>query len=357
MKFLAALLLLRQDPLEAEKERLRSKPALTAEEKKGYAVPDAPAARPARRSYALAVLPLGFEDRKAGEADLAELFFGRVAKYFGRASGGRFELRGKVYAPVALDLRRSNFTDAALAGVVKAFLAREGEGILAAFDGLAFVAAGPMGARGTPLWPHQGTVAAGGREADFILVAESMNGREEGVVAHETMHLLGFRDKYDDEKAAVGAACILGTGYALDPPAPPCADCRQKLGWTAVAPVDPRRPARLVLPPGPAVAVKVPLNADASEYLLLETREDLMVWHVGGGKRIELVGRYPSTASDRLTPLSDPPFRGRTAGAWPVWLTDVRLEDGKAWFHIGSDAALTPLEEWRRSRVGKRLDD
>ncbi|MBV8879282.1 MAG: hypothetical protein JO332_04935, partial [Planctomycetaceae bacterium] len=58
-----------------------------------------------------------------------------------------------------------------------------------------------------------------------------------------------------------------------------------------------------------------------------------------------------------LTPLSEPSFRGRSVGSRPVWITDIRLQDGKAWFQVSLDSALTPYEEWRRSRVGKRLGD
>jgi hypothetical protein len=171
------------------------------------------------------------------------------------------------------------------------------------------------------------------------------------------MHLLGFADKYDDEKASVADACILGTGYSVRNPPPPCAECRAKLGWTSPATVDPSRPAAIVLAADPARAVRVPLTADGEETLLLEMRDRLFVWHIGGGKTIELVGRYPSEATDRLTPLSEPSFRGRCRGARPVWITDIRIEDGKAWFRVAPDAPLTALEEWRRAHVGKRLGD
>ena len=224
-------------------------------------------------------------------------------------------------------------------------------------DGVAFVAAGPLGARGTPLWPHRETLPVAERKIDYILVVEEAGERAVGIAAHEFMHLLGFRDKYDDEKASVGAWCILGTGYSAKDPAPPCADCREKLGWTWPATLDPTRPARIVMERDPSHSLKVPLNPDGTELLLLELRDRLFVWHVGGGKTIELVGRWPSEASDRMTPLSDPSFRGRTLGARPVWITDIRLEGGKAWFVVGPEAPLTPLEEWRKSQVGKRLGD
>lgn len=356
MKFLLALVALQGAPLEAEKERIRSKPPLTAEARKAYSFP-AVKVPEGRVTYRLAVVPLSFADRPSAAKDLDRLFFNEVAKYFDGASGKRFDLQGKVYAPVALGVERSKFEEPELDRALQALVAREGDGLTAAFDAVAFVAAGGLGARGGPLWPHKGTFRRRDVKPEYVLVSESMDGREVGIVAHEMMHLLGFRDKYDDEKAAVGDACILGTGYASPKPAPPCAECREKLGWAAPAPVDPRRAASVVLEPDVRRPLKVPLNPDASEYLLLELRERMLVWHVGGGRRIELVGRFPSESSDRLTPLSDPPLRGRTAGAWPVWITDIRIEDGKAWFRVGPDAPLTPLEEQRKANVGKRLGD
>jgi hypothetical protein len=351
MKFLLWALLLQEAPIEQEKARLRSKPPLTTEEKGRYVTPAAAPPIKPRASYTLAVIPLGFSDRAVAGSDLSKLFFGDVAAWFRKASGGKFELRGKVFAPATLAVERAAFVEKDLDRVLAGFAE------LAAFDGLAFVAAGPLGARGTPLWPHKESTTRGDREVDYVLLAEDAGDRALGIAAHETMHLLGFPDKYDDEKSLVDRWCIMGTGYNGRDPAPPCADCREKLGWTAPAELDPRRPAAVVLEPDFSRSLKVRLNADGTEYLLLEVRDRLFVWHAGGGRKIELVGRYPSESSDRLTPLSDPSFRGRTAGAWPAWITDVRLEDGKAWFKIGPSAPLTPLEEWRRAHVGKRLGD
>ena len=344
------------DLLQKEKDRLRSRPALTETERREYASPPAPPLKP-RASYTLAVLPVAFSDRAWGGADASKLFFEGVAGYYAKASGGKFELKGKAYAPLTVAVERARFADRDLEGAVAALRARDGDQVLDGVDGVAFVAAGPLGARGTPLWPHRETLPVAERKIDYILVVEEAGERAVGIAAHEFMHLLGFRDKYDDEKASVGAWCILGTGYSAKDPAPPCADCREKLGWTWPATLDPTRPARIVMERDPSHSLKVPLNPDGTELLLLELRDRLFVWHVGGGKTIELVGRWPSEASDRMTPLSDPSFRGRTLGARPVWITDIRLEGGKAWFVVGPGAPLTPLEEWRKSQVGKRLGD
>lgn len=333
-----------QDRVEGDKERIRSKPPLTQAQKAEYATPEGPAVKP-RAAYTLTVVPLEFSDRRLGSKNLEKLVFGGVAEYYAKASGGAFKLSGTVAAPVMLEVERSAFErrhlEKALGGLPKS-------------DGVAFVAAGGLTARGTPLWPHRGVIRPGDRAVDYLLVPEEAS---VAIVAHEFMHLLGFADKYDDEKASVADACILGTGYSVRNPPPPCAECRAKLGWASPATVDPTRPAAIVLPADPARAVRIPVTADGEESLLLEMRERLFVWHIGGGKTIELLGRYPTAAGDRLTPLSDPSFRGRSRGARPVWITDLRIEDGKAWFRVGPDAPLTALEEWRRSHVGKRLGD
>jgi len=331
-------------PIAAEKERIRAKAPLTDGQKAEYASPEGPPAKP-RASYTLAVVPLEFSDRKLGTKDLEKFVFGSVGDYYSKASGGRFKLGGQVVERVSLAVERSAFErrdlEKALGGVPPC-------------DGVAVVAAGGLPGRGAPLWPHRGVVRSGKREIDYLLVPEEAAA---AIVAHEFMHLLGFADKYDDEKASVADACILGTGYSVRNPPPPCVECRVKLGWASAAAVDPTRASAVSLAADSARAVRIPVTPDGEEALLLEMRDRLFVWHLGGGRKIELLGRYPAEASDRLTPFSEPSFRGRSLGARPVWITDIRVEDGKAWFRVGPEAPPTPLEEWRRSHVGKRLGD
>jgi hypothetical protein len=343
-------------PRAAEEERIRSKGPLSLEAKASYSFPALAPTKP-RVSYSLAVVPLEFRSQKTGAVDLTKFFFERVSGYYAEVSSGRFKLRGKVYAPVALDRDRKDLVEEDFGRAMELFRTREGEGVLAAYDGAAFLLPGGLGRRGSPLWPHKSSLQAGGRTVDYIVTTEEPQDRAVGIAAHEFMHLLGFDDQYDSAKASVGPWCILGTGYSLRNPAPPCADCRDKLGWTALGTVDPGRTHKIVLPADPTRALKVPVNPDGSEYLLCEMRDRLFIWHVGGGKTIELLGRFPQAGSDRLTPLSDPPFRGRTVGARPVFITDIRVEDSKAWFLVAPDAPLTPLEEWRQAQVGKRLGD
>jgi len=344
---LALLLLLTVQegaPVAQDRERIRTRPPLTEAEKAAYVAPEGPPVKP-RESYTLAVVPLEFSDRKLGNRDLSALVFGGVRDYYAKASGGKFRLDGKVADRVALDVERSAFDRRQLEKAV---------GGLPPCEGVAFVAAGGMAARGSPLWPHRGVVKAGDRSIDYLLVPEEA---AVAIVAHEFMHLLGFLDKYDDLKASVADACILGTGYSIKDPPPPCAECRAKLGWTSPAVVDPTQPTSVVLAPDATRSVRIPITPDGEETLLLEMRDRLFVWHTGGGRNIALLGRFPAEASDRLTPFSEPSFRGRSLGARPVWITDIRIQDGKAWFRVGPDAPLTALEEWRRAHVGKRLGD
>lgn len=284
-------------------------------------------------SYRLAVVPLEFADVRSGAADWNRFFFTDLAGYFDRASGGAFELRGEVRPATRLGMRRGDFR-------------RNGLPLVRECDGVAFVAAGVLAKRGDPLWPHSGTLPGG---TPYLLLPERAGGRELGIAAHEMMHLLGFDDKYDDEKSDVGDACILGTGYRTVPPAPPCADCRRRLGWAKPRVIDPAETVDVEIGDAP---VSIRVNPDGGESLLLELRDDLLVWHVGGGMKIELLGRF---SEGRLTPLSDPPFRGRSLGSRPVWITGIRLADGRARLRVGPDAPLTPDEEKRRAAVGKRL--
>jgi len=327
-----------------EKERIRSKPPLTEAQKAAYASP-APLPVPPRAPYTLAVVPLEFSDRKLVATDAAAKVVADLTEYYATASSGRFKLEAKPRARVALDVDRDRFERKDLAKALAG---------LPACDGIAFVAAGGLVARNAPLWPHRGVVKSGERELDYLLVPEEAPG---AIVAHEFMHLLGFADKYDDEKASVADACILGTGYSVRKPPPPCAECRLKLGWTAAAGVDPGAPVSLRLSADLSRALRINLTPEGDETLLLEMRDRLLIWHTGGGRKIELIGRFPSETSDRLTPLSQPSFRGRSLGARTVWITDIRVQDGQAWFQLAAEAAPTPFEEWRRSRVGKRLGD
>ena len=110
MRFALILLFSLQEeaPLARDRERIQSKPPLTAAQKSAYSCADAPPAKPLS-SYTVAVVPLEFSDQKVGPTDLSKLVFGGVNDYFARASSGHFKLEGKVCPAVSLDLERGRF--------------------------------------------------------------------------------------------------------------------------------------------------------------------------------------------------------------------------------------------------------
>jgi hypothetical protein len=239
-----------------------------------------------RRSLALAVVPLSFAEREASTT-LAKDLVVPLADYFRASSQGAFEVAGRVWDPVRVPAARSEVRREALAGALRSFVGREGPAVLETCDAVCFAAPGGLGLRGSPLWPHRDVLEVGGRKVDYVVVPSDAGPRGVAALAHEVMHLLGIEDKYDDDKADVGAACILGTGFDPRRPPPPCADCRVRLGWTKPLEADPSAAAEHVLARG--AVLRVPLAP--GEALLLELREDVLAWHVGGGKRIELVAQ------------------------------------------------------------------
>jgi len=348
--------------LKADRARIAAKKPLTKEEMAGYRQV-AGRAPVDRTSYRLAVIPVSFPEVAARRADLQKALLDPLAAYYRAQSAGALEI-----APTLLEARK--------AGAGRAELAKAGTGSAAerAFlesllkgerlpesDGILFAVAGEIGAHGTALWPHKSSLPLGGREVNYVLLPESGDHRWFGIAAHEVGHLLKLEDKYEDPKARVGRWCLMGTGY-LDAtkenpqPGPLCAVCRASLGWFAPLVHDPASGAAIALPAAVTSAARIPINKDGKEAVVLETRgKSLLVWHTGGGRPIELAAILPTESRDRLTPWSDPAFRGRTLGAVDLWITDVRVQDGRAWFRLGPKADLTPLEELRRARIGREL--
>ena len=356
-----------QDPdleaaLKADRARIAAKKPLTKEGMASYVqVAGRPSAE--RTTYRLAVIPVTFSDAGARRADLQKALLEPLAAYYKAQSAGTFEL-----VPTLLEARQSGAGRAQLAkaatgspaerAILEALLK---EGRLPEADGLLFAAAGEIGAHGTALWPHKSSLLIGGREVHYVLLPESGDHRWFGIAAHEVGHLLKLEDKYEDPKARVGRWCLMGTGY-LDAtkenpqPGPLCAVCRASLGWFAPLVHDPGAEASIALPAGVTAAARIPINKDGKESIVLETRgKSLLVWHTGGGRPIELAAILPTESRDRLTPWSDPALRGRTLGAVDLWITDVRFQEGRAWFRLGPKADLTPLEVLRRGRVGREL--
>ena len=300
------------------------------------------------RTFTLAVVPVSFKDQRGGKMDLSALFTGRLHDWFQRVSGDRFDLRSEIRGEVRLTVRRGSFRDRHLEPVAKGLDLED-------IDGVVFVAAGGLGRRGTPLWPHQETFRFGKRRIDYVFLVEEAGDRALGIAAHEISHFLGLEDKYDNPNASVGDLCLMGTGYDSKDPSPPCGACRETLGWATPRVIDSRKVTKVVLDADPTGTVRVQVARGGSEALLFEMRDQLIAWHVQGGGRITLIGVYPGKNRTRITPYSDPPFRARSIGSWPVWVTDIRIVDGKAEFLVGPGAKPTPAEARRRASVGRPI--
>jgi len=359
-------LLCPQDPeldaaIKADRARIAAKKPLTRDETKAYRAV-APRLAPDKVRFRIKAIPLSFTDAPATRADLRAALLDTLAAYYRGQSGGVFELESALLDARNAGAARSELAAAAAGSaaeqrIVGRVLKSED---LEGADAFLLVAAGGIGSPKTGLWPHESTIRVGAKSVEYVLMPETGDHRWFGIAAHETGHLLKLEDKYGDREAKVGRWCLMGTGYLdatkEDPrPGPLCAVCREALGWNPPLIHDPPSEGAYSLAPGLA-AVKVPVNKDGKEAVVLEFRgRALLVWHTGGGRPIELAAILPTDARDRLTPWSDPPFRARTLGASNVWITDVRVQEGKVWFRLGPSADLTPLEELRKQRVGREL--
>ncbi|MBI2932536.1 MAG: hypothetical protein HYY16_12875 [Planctomycetes bacterium] len=345
-----------ESALEADRRRIAEKRLLTSEEARRYVrAADLPR-KPAKSCTCpvVSIVPVDFADAKFKARDIEERF-ARLAEFCRVASGGAFELGRREHPVVRLGMSRAEF-----ARIVTG--AEEEKAALGAVvppdaGAVVFVTAGGLGARGTALWPHQDALKASSRTIRYVIVPERTDRHDDGILAHEFGHLLGLEDKYEEE-AKVERWCLMGMGYLgdrQDKAMPLCVVCRERLGWTVVGEIDPASMGKVSL--GPGESARMPMGKDGAEALILEMRgsDTLLAWHVGGGKSIELAARFPSERTDRLTPYSDPPFLGRTLGSRGIWLTDVRVEGGRAFVRVGQDGERTPLEDLRRSRVGRRL--
>lgn len=351
---LAALALLQDAELEAarkaDRERIASRPAV---DPTAFRRVDPPApGRP--RIFRMAVRPLSFPDAEFPAVDLEAKLVRPLARFYAAQSGGALKLEARILEAARLETSREALSREAagseaerkiLAGAVPAEVEAEA---------WIFIVPGSLGARGTALWPHQSELESKRR---YVLIPLEGDHRWEGIAAHETGHLFGLEDKYEDETAKVGRWCLMGTGYLGvskdDPtPAPLCAVCRAAAGWSAPFAAEPG--ACVALADG--AAVRVALQRDGPEALVVEARgRALLCWHVGGGKPIELAAAIDGISSDRLTPWSEPPFRSRTIGGRDAWLTEARRQDGRWCFRVSLEGTPTPLEELRRRRVGREL--
>ena len=194
------------------------------------------------------------------------------------------------------------------------------------------------------------------------------------VFCHEFGHMLGLPDLYARPELpgmeGVGPWCAMSQQNANGRPQHFSAWCKEQLGWLKPVHIDPRVKQKVVLSPvedDPGECLKVLVKPDASEYFLIENRQQkgfdaklpaggLLIWRVlpanpnqkvfleeshgiedASGPRTHLGAvPFPSPANTSFTPYTTPSSRPQTGGGLDVWITDIqRRPDGRVTFGIG----------------------
>lgn len=340
-----------EDLLRADRERIESRPPLLAPERELYrkAAAGDPATLP-KRVFLLAVVPVAFEDAPGEETPAVAA---KLRERLAAESGGKLEIliwsAPRVVVPefrILFEARRLGSKEEAHA--VSEWLAQAE--VPAVVDGICFAYAGEL-SKDTDgiLWPHQTKTRLDGKQVPYFLAPQDGE-RAVSIHLHEFLHALGLPDKREKGRAH----CIMTCGHEE---LPLCAACRYLLGWIAPARTTPEPAAPFRLRPfkttGDALLVEV---AKGAEELLLEHRDDsVLVWLVTRSSTTFLA-ELDGKTSDRLTPYSIPGFRGRSPGSRPVFLTDVRVEAGEAWFRISGQEPLTDLEQYHLASRARSCD-
>lgn len=299
-------------------------------------------------SYELLVIPVAFSDMDPAKEDSAEQ---DLKDYVTRMSFRACDLRTTRLPPVRQAAPR------ALLAKYRLGSAREGEVLeqifqaaglesrLGRFDGVCVLYPGPMEQdRQSMLWPHKGTLKVGGTTVAYFIAPQKAG----SVHAHEFMHLLGL----DDKREGSSKHCILSYGYEL---LRLCGSCAARIGWVRCHVIGLGREALLALPDitESCSVLRINLNPDGREYLLLEARDRvLVIWHTLEG-RTEFVAEIDGVSADRLTPLSVPRFKPIKAGSRDVYLTDIRFEGRTAYFKVSTGEPLTDVERFNLSKTGR----
>lgn len=305
--------------------------------------------------------------------------FGSVNDYCHEVSADKLDLKGRVFAPVAVSKKRADYLatpnrNAVFVEALDLLVARDGDQALANLDGLFFIFAGPrvITNRGGVYWPHSSQLFHRGLRWSYFVCPEGGDEMSSiSVICHEFGHMLGLPDLYARPEVpfveGVGLWCTMSTGHGRDgKPLHYSAWCKEQLGWIKPCLIDPTVKQKLILGPiqgSAAECYKVLLRPDGSEYLLLENRikrgfdrdlpgEGLLIWRVLDGKPVleeshgitspdgpsRFLGSvpYPSRSNSAFTPYTTPSSRPMKLGGLPVHITNIRkLPDGRIAFHIG----------------------
>jgi M6 family metalloprotease-like protein len=350
-------------------------------------------------TYHLAVIEVAFPDAKANDKittaewqkalfskgeykdknATGQAVYGSMNDYYQELSCGKFQVNGKVFAPVTCSKKRAEYSTsgsrfAMFTESLDLVLARDGKDALQGYDGLFFVYAGPrvQTQRGGIYWPHKSNLFYQGKRWNYFICPEGGDRMSSiSVTAHEFGHMLGLPDLYakpeNPGSEGVGVWCTMSTGHGRDgKPLHFCAWSKEQLGWIKPCVIDPRVKQKLILSPiesSPGECYKVLVRPDSSEYLLLEYRlkkgydrdipgEGLLIWRVVDGKPVleeshgiggpdgpmRFLGSvpYPSKANTAFTPYTTPSSKPSKPGGVPVHITNIRkLPDGRIAFHVG----------------------
>lgn len=310
-----------------------------------------------------------------------EAVHGSLNNYFAEQSYGKFRFEGRVFAPVQVAKKRSEYVEGtgtsnktalpleALAKLTE----REGADRLVDFDGVCFVYAGGRsgGNRGSLYFPHQGSLLHQEKRLNYVLCPEGGSEMEPiGTFALEFCKLLGLPSLAARTEQAgsegLGKWCLMSDGARGARPGNLSAWCKEQLGWLTPTVLDPMAKQKLVLGPvqgGPGECFKILARMDGSEYFLLENRvakgfdselpgEGMLIWRVRDGRPVleESHGvagpagptvhlsmvPYPSKGNNAFTPITTPSSRSVSGGGLPVYVTNIRrLADGRVTLHVG----------------------
>ena len=312
--------------------------------------------------------------------------FGSFNDYYGEVSNGAFHTEGRIFDWVKAAKKRTDYnqgTSAAMKALLfnealDLILARDGQQSLDDFDGFFFIYAGerfPTTVRGSLYWPHRATFQRKSKDKDvrisYFICPEggkAMTGIS--VFCHEFGHMLGLPDLYarpeNPGSEGAGAWCLMSSELGKGRPQHMSAWSKEKLGWLKPAVIDPTEKQKFILAPVEGSATecfKVLIRRDASEYLLLENRQQrdfdtglpaagLLIWRVVGnhpileeshgiegplGPRVFLNSiPFPSASSHAFTPDTRPSSRSLLGGGLPVHINEIhQLADGRITFTIG----------------------
>ncbi len=304
--------------------------------------------------------------------------YGSLNDYYLELSCGKLRVEGKALLPVEVSKKRIDYANLSdrttlLNEALDILEKHDGKDVLKDFDGIFFVYAGARAdsQRGGLYWPHRASFGHNGKRWPYFIVPEGGQRQTNiSVICHEFGHMLGLPDLYAKPEVpgmeGLGVWCAMSQQLDGGRPQHFSAWCKEQLGWLKPALIDPTVKQKLILGPVESSGkecYKVLLQADGSEYLLLENRkatgfdknlpgEGLLVWRVVDGRPLleeshGIAGPqgptrflqsipFPSASNNAFTPYTTPSSRSIKGDGYSVHITNIRrLPDGRITFWIG----------------------